>query len=106
MVTKRQIRQYAKRVADEFYPEKIILFGSCAYGKPTVDSDVDLLVIMEENGRMERPSLEVRRRLKPPFPLDLIVRSPQHIRKRLKMRDYFMRDIITNGTVLYERRDN
>ena len=105
MTTKKQIKQYVTQIADEFSPQKVILFGSYAYGKPTTDSDVDLLVIMDKNKQMERPSLEVRNRLKPPFPLDLIVKSPKHIRKRLKMRDYFLRDIINKGIVLYERRN-
>ena len=42
----RVIRRYARAIADEFQPDKIILFGSYAYGTPNEDSDVDLLVIM------------------------------------------------------------
>lgn len=98
-----QIKRYVKKVSEEFHPQKVILFGSYAYGKPTPDSDVDLLVVMEDLNHTERPSLEIRRRIKAPFPLDLLVKSQSHIKKRLKMRDYFMRDIIKKGIVLYER---
>ncbi|OGV37057.1 MAG: hypothetical protein A2X48_04400 [Lentisphaerae bacterium GWF2_49_21] len=103
MVRINQIKNYVKRISEEFHPQKVILFGSYAYGKPTSDSDVDLLVVMEDINHMERPSLEIRRRIKAPFPLDLLVKSPSHIRKRLKMRDYFIRDVFKKGVVLYER---
>ncbi len=46
MVAKREIRSLVSRIASEFRPERIILFGSYAYGKPNEDSDVDLLVLM------------------------------------------------------------
>jgi predicted nucleotidyltransferase len=103
MVKINQIKSYVKKISDEFHPQKVILFGSYAYGKPTSDSDVDLLVVMEDLNHTEKPSLEIRRRIKAPFPLDLLVKSPSHIKKRLKMRDYFMRDVFKKGVVLYER---
>ena len=103
MVKINQIKSYVKKISDEFHPQKVILFGSYAYGKPTSDSDVDLLVVMEDLNHTEKLSLEIRRRIKAPFPLDLLVKSPSHIKKRLKMRDYFMRDIFKKGVVLYER---
>jgi predicted nucleotidyltransferase len=103
MVKINQIKRYVKQVSEEFHPEKVILFGSYAYGRPTPDSDVDLLVVMKDQEHTARPSLEIRRRINAPFPLDLIVKSPSHIKKRLKMRDYFIRDIVEKGVVLYER---
>jgi predicted nucleotidyltransferase len=103
MVKINQIKSYVKKISEEFHPQKVILFGSYAYGKPTSDSDVDLLVVMEDNNHTGRPSLEIRRRIKASFPLDLIVKSPSHVKKRLKMRDYFIRDIFKKGVVLYER---
>ncbi|MFA7230670.1 MAG: nucleotidyltransferase domain-containing protein [Victivallaceae bacterium] len=103
MVKINQIKRYVKQISEEFHPEKVILFGSYAYGRPTPDSDVDLLVVMEDQECTTRPSLEIRRRINAPFSLDLIVKSPSHIKKRLKMRDYFIRDIIEKGVVLYER---
>ncbi|MEI7907026.1 MAG: nucleotidyltransferase domain-containing protein [Bacteroidota bacterium] len=103
MVKINQIKSYVKKISEEFHPQKVILFGSYAYGNPTSDSDVDLLVVMEDHNHTERPSLEIRRRIKAPFPLDLLVKSPSHIKKRLKMRDYFIRDVFKKGVVLYER---
>jgi predicted nucleotidyltransferase len=46
MVRMKQIRDWSRRVAKQFNPERIILFGSYAYGKPREDSDVDLLVVL------------------------------------------------------------
>jgi predicted nucleotidyltransferase len=106
MIPIEQIKSYVAKISEEFHPDKVILFGSYAYGKPTADSDVDLLVVMNDPNSISRPSLEIRRRVKPPFPLDLIVKTPANIKKRLKMRDYFLQDVYKHGIVLYERRNS
>ncbi len=102
MVDRTQIRKFSEAVAREFRPEKIILFGSHAYGKPTEDSDVDLLVIMPFDRKQGRKSLEIRRRVPASFPLDLIVRTPEFIVQRLAWGDCFTQEILTKGEVLYE----
>jgi predicted nucleotidyltransferase len=88
------IRRYARQVGERFRPDKIILFGSRAYGAPHGDSDVDLLVIMRI--RLECPA---------PFPMDLIVRTPHNIGWRLKERESFHTEIVARGKVLYEKTD-
>ena len=102
MVTKRQIRAFSKRVAEEFKPDRIILFGSYANGSPTEDSDVDLLVVMPFKGRPVDQSVDIRLKTRPSFPIDLIVRTPKGVKKRVAMGDDFMKDILEEGTVLYE----
>jgi predicted nucleotidyltransferase len=102
MVDPGRIRKFSEAVAREFHPEKIILFGSHAYGSPTVDSDVDLLVIMPFDRKQGRKSLEIRQRIPADFPLDLIVRTPEFIAQRLAWGDCFTREILTKGEVLYE----
>lgn len=102
MVTRRQIKKYAQEIAQQFRPRQIILFGSYAYGKPTRDSDVDLLVIMPHKGRGIEKAIEIRRRTDAPFPMDLLVRSPQKIRQRLAWGDCFIEEILQKGEVLYE----
>ena len=84
---------------------KVVLFGSHAAGTPTRDSDVDLLVILPFTGEPVDRSVEMRMRLRPPFPLDLLVRTPEMIARRLAMGDTFMREIIDRGRVMYERTD-
>ncbi len=105
VTTRKEIRQFANRVAQEFRPQKIILFGSYAYGKPTAASDVDLLVVMPVRGDTVRKAVEIELQLRARFPLDLLVRTPQKVRRRLALDDWFMRDILEKGTVLSEAAD-
>ena len=82
MITQRQIETYAAEVAREFRPLKIVLFGSYAYGNPTEDSDVDLMVIMpkDDSGLRNRErAVAIRSAIPKPFPLDLLVRDPEDI---------------------------
>jgi len=104
-VPMQTIRAIAKHIAETFDPEKIILFGSHAYGKPTASSDVDLLVVMDTpKGDEFEKSLEIRRSLPSlNFGLDVVVRSRAGIEKRKKLGDWFLVDITQKGKVLYER---
>ncbi|MCX7047285.1 MAG: nucleotidyltransferase domain-containing protein [Candidatus Sumerlaeota bacterium] len=105
MVHHNTIRAYARRIAREFKPRAIVLFGSYAYGRPTEDSDVDLLVVMPHKGRSVKQALDIRLRLRAPFPLDLLVRSPRTLKERMEMGDCFVREIMEKGRILYEARD-
>src|SRR5258708_37519981 len=74
----RLIRRFARDVAERFHPEKIILFGSYAYGTPHADSDVDVLVVMPARNELDQ-ACRIDDAIDPPFPLDLIVRTPEHM---------------------------
>jgi len=102
MISMSQIEDFGISIAREFRPHRIILFGSYADGKPTPDSDVDLLVVMPFEGRPAEKSVEIRMKLMPHFPLDILVRTPENIRHRLSMGDFFMQDILRKGRILYE----
>ncbi|HUS92823.1 MAG TPA: nucleotidyltransferase domain-containing protein [Phycisphaerae bacterium] len=102
MVSMEDIQDVSRRIAEEFRPQRVILFGSYAQGIPTEDSDVDLLVIMSFEGRSVDKSVEMRLKLRPPFPMDLLVRRPEEVRRRIEMGDLFLRDVLTEGKVLYE----
>ncbi len=102
MVKRRQIQQYANAIARQFRPQRIILFGSYAYGTPTPDSDVDLLVVMPHNRRNAEQATEIRMKVHPPFSLDLLVRTPERLQERITLGDFFMREIVAKGKVLYE----
>jgi uncharacterized protein len=97
-----QIRQLCMQIAHEFNPEKIILFGSHAYGQPTPESDMDLLVVMPFEGDPLEQAIAMLNRLNVLMPVDLLVRTPEQIRHRLEMGDSFMRDILERGRVMYE----
>lgn len=106
-ISMRAIRSVARRITDKFQPEKVILFGSYAYGKPKPESDVDLLVVMDTPLRTRQQRLEISRALSPrPFPLDIIIQTPQQMKERLTMGDPFLLEITSRGKVLYERRDS
>ncbi len=97
-----EIKRICDHIAREFHPEKIILFGSHAYGKPEWHSDVDLLVIMPFKGTPHRQDVEIRSRINTGMALDLLVRTPQQVKRRLEMGDSFMREILERGKVVYE----
>ncbi len=83
----KQIEALSRQIGREFHPEQIVLFGSYAYGRATKDSDVDLLVVMPHNGKGWRLAGKIRGCVRPKFPLDLLVRSPEQIRQRLTLGD-------------------
>ncbi len=100
----RSLRPAIQRIVDELQPEKIILFGSYAYGKPNSHSDVDLLVVMKTDASLKERSWNVSRLLLPrPFPIDILVKTPKEIEEALKAGDFFIKEIVTRGKVLYER---
>lgn len=93
-----------QKIVDKLKPEKIILFGSYAYGAPNQHSDVDLLVVMRTNAPLKERSWKVSRLLLPrPFPVDILVKTPKEIKRGLESGDFFLREILTRGRVLYER---
>ena len=96
-----EILALSARIAKKFHPRKIILFGSHAYGAPGPDSDVDLLVIMPFEGKSAHQAAEIRFHTNPGFALDLLVRTPDKIEERLAIDDFFIREILEKGVVLY-----
>jgi predicted nucleotidyltransferase len=105
MVSRRDIRTYVDSLARSFAPERVILFGSHARGDAGDDSDVDMLVVMEHDKRKDvEQAVAIDVQLPRKFPLDLIVRRPTEVRKRLAMGDSFLRTIFGEGQVLHERR--
>jgi predicted nucleotidyltransferase len=102
MVAMDSIWEMTERIVQEFRPEQIILFGSYAYGTPTADSDVDLLVILPFEGKAPRKSLEILNKVNPTFAVDLLVRTPEQVQQRLAWNDFFLQEIMEKGKVLYE----
>src|SRR5262249_10158026 len=95
------IRRYARAVAQHFRPQRIILFGSYAYGTPHADSDVDIMVVMPTRNEIDQ-AIRIDRVTDPTFPLDLIVCPPKNIAWRLEEGDSFLREVMAKGTTLYE----
>lgn len=102
MVEMEKIREFCDRIVREFHPDKIILFGSHARGDAGKYSDVDLLVIMPFEGHSARKSAEIQVKARPTFPVDVVVRTPETVCQRLEWGDFFLREAIEQGKVLYE----
>src|SRR4051812_43469866 len=103
-VPMREIRRFARQVAERFHPDKIILFGSYAYGTPHADSDVDILVIMPTWNQLSK-AVQIEIACEPPFPLDIIVRTPENLRWQLAEGESFHTEIVSKGKVLYAKGD-
>jgi len=96
------IQSVAGQIAEAFHPQKIVLFGSYAYGVPTENSDVDLLVILPYEGKGAQKSVEIIRTVNPVIPVDILVRTMEQVTARIRMNDFFLREIMEKGKVLYE----
>lgn len=97
-----KIERLCSQIVRNFQPEKIILFGSYADGKPNEDSDIDLLIILPFSGRHTEQAVKIRQRIKSSTPVDLIIRTPEEISRSLMLGDIFIKDIFENGKTVYE----
>lgn len=99
-----EIDKIVRQVVDAYQPEKIILFGSYAYGNPDSDSDLDLLIIKKTPERFFDRLIHVRKIVSDPkrsIPFEPIVLTPDELEERLAIGDQFIRKIFTKGKVLY-----
>ena len=102
MVTRREIQTTCDDIVREFAPLQVILFGSYAYGTPTKDSDVDLLVVMDiPKSEFRNKAVEIRQRIPDRFRMDVLVRSPEEIAYRVSYNDWFLREITEKGELLH-----
>ena len=104
MESNEQIAHMVEKIAREYEPERIILFGSHASGSAGLDSDIDLLIIKDTAERFIDRFVTVRLILSDPgrnVPVDIIVLTPKELSDRLAKGDQFMAEIMENGKVLY-----
>ncbi len=102
------INDIVEVLKEKYKPEKIILFGSYAYGNPTKDSDIDLLIVKETEKRRVDRFVEVKRIIYNPklkIPVSPLVYTPKELKERLGMGDDFVKEIITKGEMIYERKN-
>jgi len=91
---------------EHYEPEKVILFGSYAYGRPNQDSDIDLLIIKETDKPFFQRLAELRRIVSESrrgYAFEPVVLTPKELKERLKRGDQFFQEILEKGTVLYAR---
>jgi uncharacterized protein len=102
MIDEKTIQDFRNRITAECQPERIILFGSYAYGTPEADSDLDILVIVDHGDSGPKKAAEILSRINPRFPVDLVVRTGDEVKSRLQADDFFLAEILNHGRVLYE----
>lgn len=100
-IPRSAIRKYVDQIVEKFHPHKVILFGSHAYGKPDPDSDVDLLVVMPAKNELTQ-SIRIRQATEAGFPMDLFVCTPQNLAKRIAWNDWFLKEVVEKGLVVYD----
>ncbi|NTU79535.1 MAG: nucleotidyltransferase domain-containing protein [Chloroflexales bacterium] len=101
MVQSDQIQALSDQIARAFQPGQIILFGSYAYGIPGPDSHVDLLVVMPYPRHAAYQAVEILTAIHPGFPVDVVVRAPTDLGSRVAQGDFFLREVVERGRVLY-----
>jgi predicted nucleotidyltransferase len=101
--TKKTILAVVKKIQEEYQPEKIILFGSYAYGKPTESSDIDLFIIKESKKRRIDRFCEVRKIIRDIKGISIqpVVFTKAELERRMKLGDDFIQEILTKGKVVY-----
>lgn len=96
------VKKLALKIGEKFKPQKVIVFGSWAWGTPHKDSDVDFCVI-KNTDNTRREALQINLFLTPrEYPMDILVYTPDYVTKRLQMGDLFTKKIINEGLTLYE----
>lgn len=101
---REMIQDIVQRIVAGYAPQKVILFGSYAYGEPDRESDIDLLIIKETPEHFLDRWVTVRRILSDPqrmLPLETLVLTPEEVNKRLAVGDQFIAEILKKGKVLY-----
>ena len=102
----QELQEVIRRIIESYAPQKIILFGSYAYGRPTPDSDFDLLILKETEEPPRQRRFKVRKIVWPlPIntPVEPIVLTQSELDQRLKLKDQFIQEVISRGRLLYAK---
>jgi len=100
------LAQIVERLREEYRPERIILYGSYAYGTPNEDSDIDLFIVKESPLNRIMRAVEVRRILTDPkrrISISPRVYTPSEVTERLALGDQFVEEVMKRGVTLYEQ---
>lgn len=101
-ITVADIQRIVQQIVERFHPQKVILFGSYAYGEPMEHSDVDLLIVMETDENPLHTAARIAASIDHPFPMDILVWTPSALKASLERKGVFATQVMTEGVVLYE----
>ena len=102
--SRHMIDEIVKKIVIEYSPQKVILFGSYAYGHPDEESDLDLLVIKDTDKRPIERWTDIKRILRDrnrTISVTPIVYTPKELQERLVLGDFFIQEVLEKGKVLY-----
>lgn len=99
---RKLVKDLCEQIVRAVHPQKIILFGSYAYGRPNEDSDIDLLVVMPFEGHPAYQAANIRMQVESRMPMALLVRTPEFLAERIALGDFFIQEVIEEGKVIYE----
>ncbi len=111
MQTENKYIQQLKEKLAELNPYRVLLFGSYADGTPDADSDIDLLVVTNDNfipqSFKEKHEIykQVSQKIRPVkclISIDLIVHTKPMYQKFIEQNSSFAREITTRGKIIYE----
>ncbi len=102
LIKRSEIEALARRIRRRFKPLKIVLFGSYAWGRPNRESDIDLLIVLRTRRHVSDMASDIACAVDPPFPIDILVRTPEEMRWRLAEKESFLAEVLGKGEVLYE----
>ena len=99
-----QVQDIVKKISEGYDPDRIIVFGSYARGTQRKGSDLDVLVVKETTARWTDRVRAVSGLVTPRrVPMDIIVKTPAEVEEALRHRELFMRQVMEEGVVAYER---
>jgi len=107
LTPKQELKLIVRRIVEAYAPEKIILYGSYAYGTPHPDSDFDLLIIKETTETPRDRRFVVRKAIWPlptTIPVEPLVLTQSELARRLEIGDQFFQEIVSQGKIVYERQ--
>lgn len=103
MKNQKEIKKITDQIVKRYKPEKIILFGSYAWGKPTKDSDVDLFIIKKTDKKFGSRLFDVAKVINSEMGTDALVYTPKEWEDGLEKKYYFFKEINNKGKLIYEK---
>jgi len=104
MISEKQIKTIARRIARKIKTSKIFVFGSFAYGKPEQDSDLDLCIITDlGNKRKIELMREIRSEIFQNYmiPMDILIYDNKEFEERSRNKNTLEHKILTQGILVY-----
>ncbi len=101
-----EIQKIVECIKKKYYPQKIILFGSFAKGEFKEGGDLDFFILKASNKSHHQRLVDIYRLIdgiERKHPVDFVVYTPKELKQRLALGDFFVKNILEEGKILYDR---